>query len=225
MYNHKATFASMIQIHSFTFNPFQENTYILYDETKECVIIDPGCYTEEEKSALSGFINDKGLKPVKLLLTHAHIDHVLGNNYLCGKYKLKIEMNVIEKELLKSAELYGEMWGIKVEPSPAPEVFLAEGDEVKFGNSTLQIIFTPGHSPGSICFYNPEGKFIIAGDVLFHGSIGRTDLPGGDYDTLIRSITEKVFPLGDEYKVYPGHGPSTTIAHEKKFNPFVGESA
>ncbi|MCX6275116.1 MAG: MBL fold metallo-hydrolase [Bacteroidetes bacterium] len=215
----------MIQIHSFTFNPFQENTYVLSDETKECVIIDPGCYTEEEKSALSGFISDKGLKPVKLLLTHAHIDHVLGNNYLCGKYKLKIEMNVIEKELLKSAELYGEMWGIKVEPSPAPEVFLAEGDEVKFGNSTLQIIFTPGHSPGSICFYNPEGKFIIAGDVLFHGSIGRTDLPGGDYDTLIRSITEKVFPLGDEYKVYPGHGPSTTIAHEKKFNPFVGENA
>lgn len=225
MYMHKATFASMIQIHSFTFNPFQENTYVLSDETKECVIIDPGCYTEEEKSALSGFISDKGLKPVKLLLTHAHIDHVLGNNYLCGKYKLKIEMNVIEKELLKSAELYGEMWGIKVEPSPAPEVFLAEGDEVKFGNSTLQIIFTPGHSPGSICFYNPEGKFIIAGDVLFHGSIGRTDLPGGDYDTLIRSITEKVFPLGDEYKVYPGHGPSTTIAHEKKFNPFVGENA
>ena len=225
MYIHKATFASMIQIHSFTFNPFQENTYVLSDETKECVVIDPGCYSEEEKKDLSGFIAAKGLKPVKLLLTHAHIDHVLGNNYLCGKYNLKIEMNAIEKELLKSAELYGEMWGIKVEPSPAPEVFLAEGDEVKFGNSTLQIIFTPGHSPGSICFYNPEGKFIIAGDVLFHGSIGRTDLPGGDYDTLIRSITEKVFPLGDEYKVYPGHGPSTAIGHEKKFNPFVGVNA
>lgn len=215
----------MIQIHSFTFNPFQENTYVLSDETKECVIIDPGCYTEEEKLELSGFISAKGLKPVKLLLTHAHIDHVLGNNYLCGKYNLKIEMNAIEKELLKSAELYGEMWGIKVEPSPVPEVFLNEGDEIRFGKSTLQIIFTPGHSPGSICFYNIEGKIIISGDVLFHGSIGRTDLPGGDYDTLISSINEKVFPLGDEYKVYPGHGPATTIAHEKKFNPFVGESA
>lgn len=225
MYIHKATFASMIQIHPFTFNPFQENTYLLSDETNECVIIDPGCYTEDEKQELSAFISSRGLKPVKLLLTHAHIDHVLGNNYLCGKYNLMIEMNVIEKELLKSAELFGEMWGIKVEPSPAPEVFLDEGDEVRFGNSTLQIIFTPGHSPGSICFYNPAGKFIIAGDVLFHGSIGRTDLPGGDYDTLIGSIREKVFPLGDEFKVFPGHGPSTTIEYEKKFNPFVGENA
>jgi len=219
----KATFAKMIQVHSFTFNPFQENTYILSDETNNCVIIDPGCYTEEEKKELTDYIAENGLLPVKLILTHAHIDHVLGNNFLCGKYNMKIEMNAIEKELLKSAELFGEMWGIKVEPSPAPEVFLEEGDEVKFGKSTLQIIFTPGHSPGSLCFYNKEQKFAIAGDVLFYGSIGRTDLPGGDYETLIRSIHEKVFPLGDDFKIYPGHGPVTTIAHEKKFNPFVGE--
>ncbi len=215
----------MIQIRSFTFNPFQENTYVLSDESKECVIIDPGCYTEAEKHELEKYISDNGFTPVKLLLTHAHIDHVLGNNFLCGKYNLKIEMNVIEKDLLKSAELYGEMWGIKVEPSPAPEVFLEEGDVVKFGNSELRIIFTPGHSPGSICFYNEEQKIIIAGDVLFHGSIGRTDLPGGNHDELIKSIHEKVFPLGNEYIVYPGHGPSTTIAHEKKSNPFVGENA
>jgi hydroxyacylglutathione hydrolase len=221
----KLPLPAMIQIHSFTFNPFQENTYVLGDETGECVIIDPGCYSEEEKEELAGFITSQGLNPVKLLLTHAHIDHVLGNNFLCGKYNLKIEMNAIEKELLKSAELYGEMWGIKVEPSPAPEVFLEEGDEVKFGKSILQIIFTPGHSPGSICFYNTEQKFAIAGDVLFYGSIGRTDLPGGDYDKLIKSIKEKVFPLGDDFKIYPGHGPSTTIAHEKKSNPFVGENA
>lgn len=215
----------MILNQSFTFNPFQENTYVLSDETRECVIIDPGCYTEEEKNELSEYIAANGLKPVKLLLTHAHIDHVLGNNYLCGKYGLKIEMNAIEKELLKSAQLYGEMWGIQVEPSPVPEIFLEEGDTVKFGNSTLQIIFTPGHSPGSICFHDPKQKILIAGDVLFNGSIGRTDLPGGDYGTLITSIREKVFPLGDEYKVYPGHGPATTIGHERKFNPFVGENA
>jgi len=215
----------MIQIHSFTFNPFQENTYLLSDETKKCVIIDPGCYSTEEKKELSDYISSHGLEPVKLLLTHAHIDHVLGNNYLCGKYKLEIEMNVIEKDLLKSASVYGQMWGIVVEPSPEPTVFLEEGDQVRFGNSMLEIIFTPGHSPGSICFYNTGEKFAIAGDVLFYGSIGRTDLPGGDYDTLISSIHEKVFPLGDEFKIYPGHGPATTIAHEKKFNPFVGVNA
>ena len=215
----------MIHIQSFTFNPFQENTYVLHDETKECVIIDPGCYTDVEKEEISSYISANDLKPVKLLLTHAHIDHVLGNNYLCGKYDLKIEMNAIEKDLLKSAELYGQMWGIEVEPSPAPEVFLEEGNVVRFGSSMLQIIFTPGHSPGSICFYEPRQKFAIAGDVLFYGSIGRTDLPGGDYETLIKSIHEKVFPLGDDYKIYPGHGPETTIGHEKKFNPFVGENA
>ncbi len=222
---HVPTFAAMIQIHSFTFNPFEENTYILSDETGECVIVDPGCYTEEEKKKLSDFISSNQLKPVKLLLTHTHIDHVLGNNFLCGKYNLRIEMNEIEVGLLRSAALYGEMWGIQMEPSPEPTVFLKEGDEVKFGKSILQIIFTPGHSPGSICFYNKEEKFAIAGDVLFHGSIGRTDLPGGNHATLLESIREKVFPLGDDFKIYPGHGPATTIAHEKKFNPYAGENA
>jgi hydroxyacylglutathione hydrolase len=211
----------MIEIHSFTFNPFQENTYILSDETRKCVIIDPGCYTVEEKKEISDYIAAHQLEPAKILLTHSHIDHILGNNYLCGKYNLEIEMNVIEKEMLKSAGLYGQMWGIEVEPSPEPSVFLEEGDRASFGNSTLEIIFTPGHSPGSICYYNREQKFAIAGDVLFYGSIGRTDLPGGDYDTLISSIHDKVFPLGDDFKIYPGHGPATTIAHEKKFNPFV----
>jgi glyoxylase-like metal-dependent hydrolase (beta-lactamase superfamily II) len=215
----------MIQIHVFTFNPFQENTYVLSDETNQCVIIDPGCYSDDEKNELADFISAKNLVPVMLLLTHAHIDHVLGNNFLCEKYNLKIGMNAIETDLLKSAELYGGMWGIKAEPSPAPEIFLAEGDSVHFGNSTLEIIFAPGHSPGSVCFYSSEQRFAISGDVLFYGSIGRTDLPGGDYETLIRSIHEKVFPLGDDVKIYPGHGPSTTLAHEKKLNPFVGENA
>jgi hydroxyacylglutathione hydrolase len=215
----------MIQIHSFTFNPFQENTYILSDETRKCVIIDPGCYTAEEKKEFSDYISKNNLEPVKLLLTHAHIDHVLGNNFISGKYKLEIEMNEIEKDLLKSADIYGQMWGINVEPSPAPSVFLKEGNEVSFGNSVLEILFTPGHSPGSICFYNRDQKFAIAGDVLFLGSIGRTDLPGGDYNTLIESIHQKVFTLGDDFKIYPGHGPATTIAHEKQYNPFVGINA
>jgi glyoxylase-like metal-dependent hydrolase (beta-lactamase superfamily II) len=215
----------MINVHSFTFNPFQENTYVLNDETRQCIIIDPGCYTEIEKEELAGYITRMNLNPVRLLLTHSHIDHVLGNNYVCGKFNLKIEMNAIETELLKSAELYGEMWGINMEASPAPEVFLEEGHTIRFGNSFLDILFTPGHSPGSICFYSKAEKFAISGDVLFYESIGRTDLPGGDYETLIKSIREKVFQLGDDFRIYPGHGPSTTIGHERKFNPFVGENS
>ena len=215
----------MITIRSFTFNPFQENTYVLSDPTGECVIIDPGCYSEIEKEELAEYISAGGFRPVRLLLTHTHIDHVLGNNFVTGRYGLKIEMNKIETGLLQSAPLYGEMWGVKMEPSPDPSVFLSEGDEIKFGNSVLRVIFTPGHSQGSICFVNDGQKFAIAGDVLFNGSIGRTDLPGGDYDTLIKSIREKVFTLGDDFRIYPGHGPETTIGHEKKFNPFVGEAA
>jgi glyoxylase-like metal-dependent hydrolase (beta-lactamase superfamily II) len=214
-----------MQIQSFTFNPFAENTYVLFDDSRQCVIIDPGCYSREEKNELAGFMEDQGLKPVKLLLTHAHIDHILGNNFLCGKYGLKIEMNSLEVQILQSAPMLGEMWGIEVEPSPEAEIFLNEGDVISFGNSRLEIIFTPGHSPGSLCFYNREQKVIIGGDVLFNGSIGRTDLPGGDYNTLLESIRNKLFLLDDDFVVYPGHGPSTTLGEEKKTNPFVGENA
>ena len=211
----------MTEVKSFTFNPFQENTYVLYDETKECVIIDPGCYTIEEKKELESFIAKENLKPVKLLLTHGHIDHILGNNFVTGKYKLDIEMHEQDVALLKAALTYGEMWGIRCEPSPEAKTLLKEGDKIIFGNTTLEIFFTPGHSLGSICFYNRKDNFVIGGDVLFNGSIGRTDLPGGDFDTLIRSINEKLFPLDDATKVYSGHGPHTTIGHERKSNPFL----
>ena len=211
----------MITIHSFTFNPFSENMYILYDETKEALIIDPGCYTQPEKEELAKFIRDAGIKPVKLLNTHAHIDHVLGNNFVAAKYGLKLEMHEADADLLRSAPVYGQMWGIKPEPSPEPSAFLTEGDEVKFGNSKLDVLYTPGHCPGSITFYSSDEKFAIVGDVLFYGSIGRTDLPGGNHELLIRSIREKLFPLGDDMVVYPGHGPSTTIGFEKQHNPFL----
>jgi len=211
----------MPEVKTFTFNPFQENTYVLYDETAECVIIDPGCYTPEEKQELEDFIFEKKLKPVKLLLTHAHIDHILGNNFVTGKYPIKIEMNEHDVKLLKVALTYGELWGIHCEPSPEPTVLLKEGNVVHFGNTNLEVLFTPGHSAGSICFYNREHDFVIGGDVLFYESIGRTDLPGGDHPTLIRSITEKLFPLGDACTVYPGHGPHTTIGHEREHNPFL----
>ncbi|MBP6403232.1 MAG: MBL fold metallo-hydrolase, partial [Bacteroidia bacterium] len=138
----------MITIQSFTFNPFEENMYVLFDETREAVIIDPGCYTREEQNELSAFIQGQGLKPVKLLNTHAHLDHILGNNYVAGKYNIPLEMHEEDLELLRSAPVYGQIWGISPEPSPDPSAFLKEGDTVKFGNSTLDILFTPGHCPG-----------------------------------------------------------------------------
>jgi glyoxylase-like metal-dependent hydrolase (beta-lactamase superfamily II) len=211
----------MLKIEQFTFNPFGENTYVLSDETGQCVIVDPGCYTKEEKEELSRYIDDNGLKPVKILLTHAHIDHVLGINYLTGKYNLPIVMNEIEVELLRSAAVYGQMWGIQVEPSPEPSSFLKEGDQFKFGNCSLDVYFTPGHSPGSLCFLHRESLQLLAGDVLFNESIGRTDLPGGNFETLERSIKDKLYTMDERVIVYPGHGPSTTIGHEKKHNPFV----
>jgi len=211
----------MIKVKNFRFGPFEENTYVLYDETMECMIMDPGCYTRDEKKALSDFIESEKLKPVKLINTHGHIDHILGNNFIAGKYKLDLEMNEHDVKLLKAAPVYGQMWGINAEPSPEPKTLLKEGDVVKFGNSSFEVLFTPGHSEGSVSFYNRENNFVLAGDVLFYGSIGRTDLPGGNFDILIRSIKEKLFPLGDNVKVYSGHGPETTIGFEKANNPFL----
>ena len=211
----------MISIQTFAFNAFQENTYILYDQTKECVIIDPGCYDNMEQRILVDFIEQNQLKPVKLLNTHSHIDHILGNNFTAKKFNIKLAMNENDLEGLRRTVDYGKVYGFNVDKSPEPEEFLNEGDQVKFGDSILDIIFTPGHSPGSISFYNKDQHFVIAGDVLFFGSIGRTDLPGGHHNTLITSLKTKIFPLGDNYQVYPGHGPSTTIGYEKVNNPFL----
>jgi hydroxyacylglutathione hydrolase len=211
----------MITIHSFTFNPFQENTYIVSDETSDCIIIDPGCYTKNEKQILVDFISDKKYRPVKILLTHSHIDHILGNNFLAGKYGIPIEMSEIEIPLLMAASEYGKMWGIDAEPSPEPTLFITEGKNIVFGNTLLKAIFTPGHSQGSFSFLHAESNSLFSGDVLFMQSIGRTDLPGGNYDVLMKSIKEKLLILDDEIKVYPGHGPSTTIGNERRTNPFL----
>ena len=211
----------MISIRSFVFNPIKENTYILFDETKECVIIDPGCYDNAERAELSGFIKDNNLKPVKLLNTHCHLDHIFGNGYVADTYKLKLEMHQGEIPVLASYMQTAAVYGMDAEPSPEPSVFLNEGDIITFGNSKLEIVHTPGHSPGSITFYNTTQKFMIAGDVLFYGSVGRTDIPGGNHDVLSESITNKLLPLGDDFIVYSGHGPITTIGAEKKHNPFL----
>jgi len=212
----------MIQIKTLIFNPFQENTYILYDETKEAVIIDPGCYSALEESKLDGVIKENDLKPVRLLNTHCHIDHVLGNRYVKEHYNLQLEANIGDEFLAKAAQAHGASFGIQMpEPAPDIDVYLNEGEQIKFGNSVLDIVHVPGHSPGSIVFYNKEEGFMIVGDVLFNDSIGRTDLPGGDYDLLSGGIKGKLFPLGDDMKVYPGHGPYTTIGKERRSNPFL----
>jgi glyoxylase-like metal-dependent hydrolase (beta-lactamase superfamily II) len=213
----------MIQIKSFVFNPFYENTYVLFDDTRECIIVDPGCYEKHEEEELSGFISTHQLKPVMLVNTHCHIDHVLGNNFVCGKYNLLPVIHKIEVQLLEAAPVYGANWGVAMHASPLPKKFIDDGGFIGFGNSELKILFTPGHSPGSICLHSAAQKFVVSGDVLFRQSIGRTDLPGGDFDTLIDSIRGKLFPLDDSTVVYSGHGPQTTIGEEKKYNPFVGD--
>ena len=212
----------MIQIQYFTFNDFQENTYVLFDDTKECIIVDPGCYDNYEQETLSKFITKNKLKPVQLINTHCHIDHVLGNHFVAEKWKLNLAMHELDVPTLKAVKDYCTVYGFhNYKESPLPTHFLNEGEKVKFGASELDILFTPGHAPGHIVLHSKKDDFIIGGDVLFQMSIGRTDLPGGDFDTLIESIKEKLLPLDDNTKVYCGHGPSTNIGFEKANNPFL----
>lgn len=211
----------MIKIKNFVFNAFQVNTYIISDETNECVIVDAACYAETEKEALHKYITDQKLKPVKLVNTHGHVDHVLGMKYMVEKFKIPVEVHKDDVQLITNAQKYGIVFGFDVEEPPAITEYINEGTDVKFGNSSLKTFHVPGHSPGSIAFYNSEQKFVITGDALFKGSIGRTDLPGGDYDQLMQSIYKKLMTLPPETEVFPGHGPSTTIHEEALNNPFL----
>jgi hydroxyacylglutathione hydrolase len=210
----------MITIKIFVFNPFQENTFVLFDETKEAVIIDAGCYSLQEEEKLSNFIKENGLKPVHLLATHCHIDHILGNKFVVENYQIQPEAHKADEFLYENVQSYGMNFGIETGPVPKIGNYLDEGMQVKFGNSILDIAHIPGHSPGGIVFYNKTEGFLIAGDVLFQGSIGRTDLPGGNFQQLTSNIENKLFTLDDKVVVYPGHGPSTTIGEEKRTNPF-----
>ena len=211
-----------MKVKSFTFNLFQENTYVVYDSTKECIIIDPGCYSEKERTELRRFITSEELKPVKLINTHCHIDHVLGNKFASELWGLELYMHKEDLLLLENAGSVSKMYGLKdYEGSPYPKHFLAQGDTLSFGKSSFEILFTPGHAPGHICLYSKENNLLIAGDVIFQRSIGRTDLPGGDHSTLINSIITQLFPLPNETQVFCGHGPSTNLGYEKEHNPFL----
>jgi hydroxyacylglutathione hydrolase len=211
----------MIKLKSFVFNAFQVNTYVLSDETGECVIIDAACYDQKERNVLDQYILSNQLKPVRLIHTHGHVDHILGMRYVAEKYKPQIEVHQDDIRLLTDAKKHGLMFGFDVEEPPVVTGYLNEGEDVTFGNSTLKVFHVPGHSMGSVAFYSPEQNFVITGDVLFRGSIGRTDLYGGNYDQLKQSIYNKILILPQDAEVWPGHGPSTTIHDEVMSNPFL----
>ena len=214
----------MLQVKKFTFNPFMENTFVLYDETNECIIIDPGCFEKEEEKQLVEFIENNNLNVIKLINTHCHIDHVLGNAFVMEKFNVPLIIHSIEEAMLKAVKTYASNYGFFQYQDSTPDAFFDEGDQVSFGKQLLNVLFVPGHSPGHIALYHEESKTLIGGDVLFENSIGRTDLPGGDFDTLIDSIHRKFFTLPDDVKVYCGHGAETSIGFEKRTNPFCAIS-
>lgn len=210
----------MINIQSFTFNPFMENMYVLSDNTKECVIIDPGCYETHEQDELKSFLKSNELKVVKLLNTHCHIDHVFGNYFVKTEYNVPLYIHQEDQQTLDAVPAYAPTYGFPNYQHTEVNGYIKEGEPITFGNSKLDVVFVPGHAPGHVAFYNLDQKFCIGGDVLFNGSIGRTDLPGGDYDMLINSIHTKLFLWNDDIEVHCGHGPSTTIGVERQSNPF-----
>lgn len=202
-------------------NPWQQNTVVLYDHTGEAVIIDCGCFSPEEEQALTDFLVENKLTLVALLNTHLHIDHIFGNNFIKKQYDLSAQASAADNFLVENAVQYASMLGVTgITPPPPVGAFLKDGDTVHFGESELQVIAVAGHSPGGLCFYSQPDKLLIAGDVLFAGSVGRSDLPGGDSRKLLTDIRSKLFILPDDVKVVPGHGPQTTIGGEKRNNPF-----
>lgn len=210
-----------VQYHAFTFNPFLENTYIVWDESLECVLIDPGMFAPQEENMVREFIETNRLQPVRLLLTHSHLDHVFGNQWVHDTYGLSPELHAIEEDMLKSVPEYGRFFGVEAKASPPLGRYIEPGETISFGETELNVLFTPGHSPGHVVFHHQASQTVFSGDVLFRQSIGRTDLPGGDMATLLRSITEVLLPLGDEVTVLSGHGPATTIGQERRTNPFL----
>ena len=210
----------MIRIKKFTFNPFQENSYLLINQQNECIVVDPGCFNSDEQKQLTKYIEQQNLKPTQLINTHFHIDHVLGNAFVAKEYNLAVTTFKSETNMVEMAIRSSELYGIPYQHSPEPSVFLKEGDIIEFGDSKFDVLHVPGHAPDHIVLISQHDKIMIGGDVLFKGSIGRTDLPGGNHHYLIENIQTKIFTLNEEIVVYSGHGPETTIAQEIRTNPF-----
>ena len=211
----------MIQVKAFVFNPFQENTYVVYNESRECLIFDPGCYFKEEQQKLVQFISEHHLKPAYIIHTHGHVDHALGVNFLKHHFTIEALMHADDLEVLRKSSDFGESIGIEVDQPSDPERFIQEGETIQLGDTEFDVLHVPGHSPGSVALLNKDDQMVFVGDVLFKQGIGRTDLMGGDFDTLIESIRNKLLVLDDNVVVYPGHGEPTTIGEEKRENPFV----
>lgn len=211
----------MINVKIFTFNPLQENTYLLYNNSGRCIVVDPGCYTQEERDVLAQFIAENGLSITFLVNTHCHLDHVFGNRFIAEKYGSELYIHPGEKKVLEMAPTSGLMWNLPFDNYEGIIHDLVPGTSIQLGEDQLKVIFIPGHSPASVGFYSKENGFVIGGDVLFRESVGRTDLPGGNPDVLLKSILEQLYILPDETIVYSGHGKPTTIGYEKRNNPFV----
>lgn len=212
----------MLTIETLVFNAFQVNTYLVKNEQGDCLVIDPAFYSPEEIKTFDRYITSRGLNIIGQLNTHCHVDHVLGVQHMQTAYDCPLRAHQDELGLLKSAPLMGEVYGLKVEPFAGIDKPIADEDLIEIGLDSLRAILVPGHSPGSLSFYSPEGGFVITGDALFQGSIGRTDLPGGDFDTLISSIQTRLLTLPTKTVVYPGHGDPTSIESEAINNPFLG---
>lgn len=210
-------------VRSFEFNPVSENTYVAYDETKECVIIDAGCFYPDEKADLFNFITDNDLIVKHVLNTHLHFDHVFGLNFVEQQFHMKTEAHKADEILLQQMPKQLQMFGFKDTDAQVPSIghYLNENDVVTFGNQRMVVLHIPGHSPGSVVFYNQNAGCVFVGDVLFRGSVGRSDLIGGDHNLLIKGIKQKLLPLPGDTVVYPGHGPVTTIAFESQNNPYL----
>ena len=211
----------MLTIKSFEFSPIQENTYILYNEFNDCIIIDPGCYFDAEKEELVAFITDNKLTPKMLINTHCHLDHVFGNKFISEKYNLTLKIHENEKAVLAFAPTSGLMYNMPFDNYKGEFILLSSGDTISLGKDVLKVLLVPGHSPGSLAFYCAEDKFVISGDALFKNSVGRSDLPGGNHEQLIKSIKENLLALPDDIVVYSGHGPVTKVGDEKKNNPYL----
>jgi hydroxyacylglutathione hydrolase len=209
----------MLNVIFFTFNAFEENLVI--NDKKQCWIIDPGMYDQREQAQFISYLDDKQLQPQSIINTHAHIDHIMGVNVLKNKYDIPFGVHEMELPVLQMAKAAAAMFGLDFHDTPTPTFFIKEGVPLQLGDDTLEVFHTPGHSPGSVSFYYPKSHWVISGDVLFSGGIGRTDLPGGNYDILISSIRSKLFTLPEATKVLSGHGPATTIGEEQAHNPFL----
>ncbi|MFT4523045.1 MAG: hydroxyacylglutathione hydrolase [Bacteroidia bacterium] len=210
-----------MEVEVFTCNPFQENGYLLHNASKECILVDPGCYTHKECKVVDDFIESRGLTVTLVANTHCHIDHIFGVKYFIEKYEVPFTYHEKDQPVLDSGISTALMYGLQYDNAPNASYFIKEGEFLKLGTDHLDIVFTPGHSPGSVSFIHRKSKQIIAGDVLFRESVGRSDLLGGDQDTLFDSIRNELYTLDDAFVVFSGHGPVTSIGHEKKYNPFV----